>query len=89
MVQKRSLSMVQKWLFSGKTGRFWLYLEKSFFFGKGASQRYNGEISKKIRYNGKNGLYHRTVPPCNPKMDGNKVTWGFCVRPYNQSPVFE
>ena len=34
-----------------------------FYFGKGLSRRYKCKFRKKIRYNEKNGLYHRTVPP--------------------------
>ena len=46
----RALSMVQR-------GNF------AILFRKRVASKVQVKISKKIRYNGKNGLYHRTVPP--------------------------
>ena len=97
-------------LFLGQKGRFWFLFGKMFFRERGVSKvqwenfailfRKRGvskvqvKFSKKIRYNGKNGLYHRTASPCVSHRDneiilqdplvlyGQQVTPENCKRKY-------
>ena len=62
--KRENFGYVEKiWVIIGKNGKILVIFGKIFFFfRKRVVSKVHVKISEKIRYNGKNGLYNRTVP---------------------------